>query len=98
MPGFRAGMCSPYHFYDLKSEKALPLKLFPVTCMEGNFKELSPGEAQKGIFSLMDEVKKVNGMFIPIWHNHTVSDTKEYREWKKVHEEMINRVINLTDR
>jgi hypothetical protein len=99
MPGFRAGTCLPYYFYDLKNENATTLKIFPITCMEGSLKEylyLTPDAAQTQILALIDEVKKVNGIFISIWHNHTISNAPEYIEWKKVHDEMIYKLrINL---
>ena len=39
VPGFRAGTCKPFYFYDLKNEKSPGLKIFPITLMEGNFME-----------------------------------------------------------
>ena len=98
MPGFRAGTCKPFYFYDLKSEKRTPLKVFPVTFMEGTFIEksiLNPEESLEKMLSLLDEVKKVEGNFISIWHNHTISKTPEYTLWKNVHEKMIEKLCEL---
>lgn len=93
--GFRAGTCKPFYFYDLKNEKTTTLKIFPVTYMEGSFfKSHTPEEALKKMEELADEVKKVNGTFISIWHNHTISS--DYPEWKKVHDQMIERLSNNT--
>ena len=39
LPGFRAGTCKPFYFYDLKNEKSTGLKIFPITLMEGAFIE-----------------------------------------------------------
>lgn len=93
--GFRAGTCRPFYFYDLKNEKATPLKIFPVTFMEGTFINNKPGFAfaLQQIIYLMNEVRKVNGTFISIWHNHTVSETKEYKEWKNIHDQMIRALL-----
>jgi Family of unknown function (DUF7033) len=92
-PGFRAGTSRPFYFYDLLSEKATPLKIFPVTFMEGNFMtnngSMDPDQAKIRMLRLLDEVKKVNGTFICIWHNHTVSNTCEYKDWRMVHDEII---------
>ncbi len=95
-PGFRAGTCKPFYFYDLKNEKITSLKIFPATMMEGSFmnKNVSPAQTLEDIFSLMEEVKKVNGTFISIWHNHTVSETPEYEAWKIVHDKMIVKIIS----
>ena len=91
-PGFRAGTSKPFHFYDLKNEKAQSLTIFPITFMEGNFmneKKLQPGEIVNDIFKLIDEVKNVSGTFISIWHNHTVSNTDEFIDWRNIHDQMI---------
>jgi len=92
--GFRAGTCKPFYFYDLKNEKATDLKIFPFTFMEGTLmKELKPSDALKKILKLLEEVKSVKGTFIPLWHNHTISETEEYAAWKKVHDQMIEKII-----
>ena len=60
--------------------------------MEGSFidsQKLHPSQALAAIFNLIEAVKNVNGTFISIWHNHTVSETNEYRDWKNVHDQMI---------
>lgn len=92
--GFRAGTCKPFYFYDLKEEKITGLKLFPVTMMEGSFMKNKAGLEQslQEILNLINEVKKVQGTFISIWHNHTVSETSEYRAWKKIHDKMIQAI------
>ena len=91
-PGFRAGICSPFYFYDLENETATDLKLFPVTFMEGTFMEymkISPREALENITRLIGRIQKVNGTFISIWHNNTVSNDGIYKESKWVHDGMI---------
>ncbi len=91
-PGFRAGTSRPFYFYDLKNEKAGTLKIYPITFMEGNYmreKKFQDDDVLKDIFKLIDEVKNVNGTFISIWHNHTVSNTNEFKHWKRIHDQMI---------
>lgn len=93
MPGFRAGTCKPFYFYDLKNEKATELKIFPITFMEGTLMDKKPEDALQKILQLLKEIKKVGGTFIPLWHNHTISETAEYAAWKKVHDKMIEEVL-----
>ncbi len=98
-PGFRAGTSKPFYFYDLKNEKATNLKIFPITMMEGNFTESQYPDKKKiieTIFNLIDEVKNVNGIFISIWHNHTVSNTTEYKDWRDLHDQMIRKILNVS--
>lgn len=98
IPGFRAGICTPFYFYDLQNEKATELKIFPITIMEGTFLyylKLKPKESLKTIFSLINEIKKVDGTFISIWHNDTISDDGIYKGWKWVHDEMVIKIAGL---
>jgi hypothetical protein len=93
LPGFRAGTSKPFQFYDLEKECMTPLMVFPVTFMEGTFidvLQVPASEANRQMKELIDAVKKVQGTFISIWHNHTVSETPEYREWKNVHDGLID--------
>ncbi|CAN5225955.1 hypothetical protein BH09BAC2_BH09BAC2_10780 [soil metagenome] len=100
MPGFRAGICTPFYFYDLQQEVATDLKVFPITIMESSlihYMKVKPADALNTIKQLMQQVKKVSGTFISIWHNHTISKTKEYIEWKAVHDQMITELIKITE-
>ncbi|MEO8765192.1 MAG: polysaccharide deacetylase family protein [Ginsengibacter sp.] len=102
LPGFRAGTCKPFYFYDLKNEKRTSLKIFPVTLMDGTFidyKKSEPAEALKEILYLVQAVKNVDGLFISIWHNHTVSETSEFKSWRSVHDSMIHLILkNLKEK
>lgn len=80
--GFRASIASPYFFYDLEKEKKTQLKIFPPCVMDANlnfYQKLNPKKAQKEIEKYLQIVKAVNGFFIPIFHNNTFSN---YREWE----------------
>ncbi len=97
--GFRAGTSKPFYFYDLKNEKATQLRIFPVTLMDGNFmneKIFEPENILEKITSLINAVKKVNGTFISIWHNHTTSETEEFRNWKFIHDQMIQKLVTVS--
>ena len=97
--GFRAGTCKPFYFYDLRNERSTLFKVFPITCMEASFLYYSkrkPAESLDIILTLINEVKKVDGTFISIWHNNTVSDEGIFKEWKWVHNEMIKRVLEIS--
>jgi hypothetical protein len=88
-PGFRAGTCTAFNFYNLKAEVETNLTLHPNTFMEGTFAEdlrLSPSESFDEMRQLVDEVKKVNGQFICIWHNHSLSNEIIWEGFKNVHD------------
>jgi len=90
-PGFRAGICTPYYFYDLKKEKTTKLLIFPFHIMDGTLRhylQLTPENALREIKNIMLEVKKVGGTFVSIWHNETVNDKDCWKGYRKVFEKM----------
>ena len=99
-PGFRAGTSKPFYFYDLQKEEATTLKVFPITFMDGNFIKhlrMQPSEAMTVISQLIASVHAVNGTFISLWHNHTLSNKGMYKGWKFVHDTMIKEISDLKD-
>lgn len=92
LPGFRAGMCFPFHWYDLKAEKETALEIWPFQVMDGTlnqYMKLTPEEAIQTIKEMIEQVKQVNGIFISLWHNHSLSGKKEWAGWEKVYEELV---------
>ncbi len=90
--GFRSSICTSFYFYDLDLELKTALKIHPFTAMEATLKDymnLSPQEAINELKMLIDEVKNVDGTFISIWHNESLSDSKNWTGWRKVYEEMV---------
>jgi hypothetical protein len=90
--GFRASTCTPFFWYDLEKEEITDLKLFPTTVMDQTLKRymaLSIDKANLVIEELMENVKKVNGTFISLWHNESVDDFKGWKGWKKVYLNML---------
>ncbi len=90
-PGFRAGICVPFKFYDLQSEKKTPLIIVPFAVMDGTFRQylgLNPEQALPVIKRLIDEVAQVGGMFVSLWHNDSLCDCGAWKGWKEVYEEM----------
>ena len=91
-PGFRAGTCSPFKFYNLCEEQATNLTIFPFTVMDGtlmNYMQIKSTDAMEIIAPLIEQVKIVNGLFISIWHDSTFARTDPYDNWRGVYEEMV---------
>jgi hypothetical protein len=96
-PGFRASICSPFYFYDLEKEKETELEIFPFAVMEATFKyykKYSPEMAIKHIVDLMHKVKELDGTFISVWHNESLSDKDIWKGWKIVYEKMLKESLN----
>jgi hypothetical protein len=90
--GFRAGTASSFWFYDLSLETTTKLRIFPFVLMDVTLKDylqLSPQAAMQQIAQLIDEVKLVKGVFCPIWHNHSLSETAGWEGWLQVYEYMV---------
>lgn len=96
-PGFRAGTCTPFYFYNLKTETVTNLKLFPLILMDvtlSRYLNLSKDVALRRSISLIDQVKKVNGCFISLWHNSSFSEIHQMQGWESVFEEMVKYASN----
>jgi hypothetical protein len=90
--GFRASICTPFYFYDLDNEQITSLKIHPFAVMDATLKyymKVSPSEAMSHILPLIDEVRKVNGDFISLWHNESLSESKVWSGWRIVYEQMV---------
>ncbi|OFY89026.1 MAG: hypothetical protein A3K10_17640 [Bacteroidetes bacterium RIFCSPLOWO2_12_FULL_31_6] len=91
--GFRASICNPFYFYDIDTEVETKLKLYPFTLMDATYQyyeKSSPEIATIQIKELMQNVKDVQGTFISVWHNESLSDEGIWKGWKKVYEQMLN--------
>jgi hypothetical protein len=87
--GFRAGIARPYFFYDVSDDKPTHLKIVPFQVMDGtlyDYKRLDPGSAQEVILKLINETRKVGGLFVSIWHNTSLIDNEERKGWREVFE------------
>lgn len=90
--GFRALTCTPFFWYDLENEKITCLKLHPTTVMDQTLKKymgLSIKQADEKIAELMQNVKKVNGTFISLWHNESINDFGTWQGWQKIYLRML---------
>lgn len=92
-PGFRASTCMPFKYFNLLSNTAADVTIMPITLMDVSLKnglQLQPFEAIKLVEELKTEVKKVNGLFITIWHNSSFDETEGWKNWPKVYECLFN--------
>lgn len=90
--GFRASTCTPFYFYDLDFEIQTPLKVFPFALMDttlNDYMKLTPKQSLGKIRDLRNEVKRVNGTFITLFHNESLSDYLRWKGWKRLYESML---------
>lgn len=91
--GFRAGICSPFRFYDLEQELETPLTIHPFPFMDGTYiyyKNMPVQQALQEMEMYINLYKKYGGEFIPIWHNRIFSELEpEWKGWSNAYIEMI---------
>ncbi len=90
--GFRASTCTPFYFYDLDFEIQTPLKVYPFALMDttlNDYMKLTPKQSLGKIRDLRNEVRAVNGTFITLFHNESLSDYLRWKGWKRLYESMI---------
>ncbi|WGH75414.1 polysaccharide deacetylase family protein [Tenacibaculum tangerinum] len=95
--GFRASTCTPFYFYDLDFEIQTPLKIFPFALMDSSLRDymkLTPKQSLGKIRDLKNEVKAVNGTFITVFHNESLSNYLRWRGWNRVYNSMLKIVAN----
>ncbi len=91
-PGFRAGICSPFNFYDIESESITPLKVMPLTVMDTTlikYLKLSHEGAINVYNKLLHEVEQTGGTFISLWHNDTLCNRGMLKGWQDVYETLF---------
>ncbi len=96
--GFRASTCTPFYFYDLDYEIQTPLKVYPFAVMDGtlrDYQNLSHKRAFEVIIKLAQEVKKVDGTLITIFHNESLSNRGRWRRWKKLYRDIFKQISQL---
>ncbi len=91
-PGFRACIAEPYPFYDLEQEQVTDLIITPFQVMDSHYydyKKMSSTAAIEEMLEMMEEVRKVAGMFVFVWHDRSFAPWPEYKGWKKAFETIV---------
>jgi len=96
--GFRASTCTPFYFYDLDFEIQTPLKIFPFALMDttlNDYMKLTPKQSLGKIRDIKNQVKRVDGTFITLFHNESLSGYLRWRGgWSRLYASMIKLVLN----
>ena len=91
-PGFRAGIARPYYFYNVTEERQTTLKIIPFQIMDATlykYKNLDPVASKELVLKLINETRRVGGLFVSIWHNTSLLDNSDWRSWREVFEFML---------
>ncbi|QXP77859.1 MULTISPECIES: polysaccharide deacetylase family protein [Winogradskyella] len=83
--GFRAGTCTPFQFYDLDYEVQTPLQINPYHCLDfALLKYDSLLDKTEHLQEVIDEVKAVNGIFTPVFHNYSFSNLDRWEGFRSL--------------
>jgi len=89
--GFRAGTCTPFHFYDINMEVRQPLKVHPFAMHDY---ALVNYRKKDEVFEKMDRVyrlvKQVNGNFVMVFSNELLGG-KQHLDWMDLYQSFIKR-------
>lgn len=94
--GFRAGTSRPYKFYNLITDEATELMIHPFSVMDvslAQYQQKTPEEALIQLASLIQNIKNVDGLFVSLWHNESLSERMEWKGWKRVYTEMLSMAV-----
>lgn len=92
--GFRASYALPFHWYDLEKETATALVIHPFCFMEATSffnQAYSVEQAAEEIQHYFDTVKKVNGEFITLFHNHFLTEQPQWIQWREMYEAFLKK-------
>jgi hypothetical protein len=87
--GFRASVASSFYWFDLEKNETTPLQIFPFCFMDANAfyeQKLSPQKAYEELTHYYNTIKRINGLFVIIWHNHFLGSDKTFAGWKEMYE------------
>lgn len=90
VPGFRAGTCTPFNWYDLQLEKVTPLMVSSYCLTDYILQFLTREAATKTVQQYIDAVKVVNGTFHSSWSLKSLSDHPKYKKSRALFTEMLS--------
>jgi len=88
-PGFRAGTCTPFNWYDLQLEKVTPIIVNSYSLCDSAIQYLNLNDAIKIVHTFIDAVKVVNGQFHSSWKLKNLSENVKSKKFRAVYIEMI---------
>jgi len=94
--GFRAGICDPYNFYNLDLETETKLRIHPFQVMDATLRyymNVDVDDAINKIIPIINEVKKVDGTFVSLWHNESLSNVNPWEGWRNVYEQTVMEAV-----
>lgn len=93
--GFRGGFSRSRRWYDLEQERLTELILCPFAAMDATlcrYMKMPPEQVAQHLSSLSNSVKEVGGTLRLLWHNESLAEQGEWREWGGVYANVLQAV------
>jgi len=90
--GFRASIATPFYWYNLETEKKTELQIFPFQLMDVTFNtylKRSPKDVLEEARPVIQNTKAVGGHLISIWHNSSLCEAWQWKNWRTAYETLI---------
>jgi hypothetical protein len=87
--GFRASVASSFNWYNLETNAATSLRIYPFCYMDANAffeQKLTPQQGYTELMKYYAAVKKVRGCFITVWHNSFLGTDPQFKGWRELYE------------
>ncbi len=93
--GYRASTSQPFHFFDLKENKENPLLIHSTPIMDTTLNmhlKLNAKEAINEVIKISEQVKSIKGDLFTCWHNETISNFQNWKNWQEVYTKSITHI------
>lgn len=89
---FRAGTSLPFVWYDLQKDEVTDLTIHPFAVMDAtlkNYLRFNKAQSLERIGELRKSIEKYQGHFCLLWHNESVSDFGQWKDWSSIFPEAL---------
>lgn len=89
---FRAGTSLPFSWYDLKKDEVTDLTIHPFAVMDAtlkNYLRFNKEQSIERVVELRKSIEKYGGHFCLLWHNESVSDFGQWKDWSTIFPEVL---------
>ena len=73
--------------------KLIPFQVMDRALLQGL--KLNPEQAIEQVSAMAKTVKSVNGTFVTVWHNETLSGLNEWKGWENVLKSIVKEISIL---
>jgi len=100
VPGFRAGTCTPFFWYDLQLEKTTHLLIHPVAVNDfvlGKDKTIPLEETLDKWGRMIKNVKLLHGHFYVLWHKETLPEFGKGKIGRVLYTQLLANFLSLSN-